>query len=219
MNCCQCQGIESTFDRKTAEKDLKAYRKKGPSKTTTLLLKGLKRAGVTGMSLLDIGGGVGTIQHELASFTSGPMVNVDASTAYLEAAREEARRRNYVDRVSYQHGDFVALAPSIETADVVTLDRVICCYHDVEALVNLSAARTGKLYGLVYPRDTWWMKLFGRIANAYFRLRRNPFRLFVHPTQVVESLVQCHGLKRRFYERTTVWQVAVYERGPGASSP
>lgn len=218
MNCCQCQGIESTFDRETAEKELATYRKKGPSKTTTLLLKGLKRAGVRGLSLLDIGGGVGTIQHELASLTDGRIVHVDASTAYLKAARKEARRRDYVDRVSYQHGDFVVLAPSIETADIVTLDRVICCYHDVEALVNLSAARAGKLYGLVYPRDTWWMRLFGRMANAYFRLRRNPFRIFVHPARMVESLVQCHGLKRRFYERTTVWQVAVYERGTSESS-
>ena len=38
MGCCQCQGIETMFDKKTAERELKRYQKKGPTKTTGMLL-------------------------------------------------------------------------------------------------------------------------------------------------------------------------------------
>jgi hypothetical protein len=79
-------------------------------------------------------------------------------------------------------------------------------------LVGLSAARANKLYGLVYPRDTWWLKLALSLANFTFWLRRNPFRLFLHPTEAVEAVVRSNGLQRRFYRQSGVWQVAVYGR-------
>ena len=212
MNCCQCQGIECVFDSTQAAKKLRAYRADGPAKTTRMLLDELKGAGVEGQTLLDIGGGVGAIQHELADAGVSSVTSVEASQGHLGAAQEEAHRRGYAHRVTYHHGDFVDLAPRIEAADIVTLDRVICCYHDVEALVGLSAARARQLYCLVFPRDTWWMKLATAAMNLYYRLGRNPFRTFVHPTRVVDALVRYHGLTQRFYRRTALWQVVVYQR-------
>ena len=89
---------------------------------------------------------------------------------------------------------------------------MICCYHDMEKLVGLSAARACKLYGLVYPRDTWWVNIGLGLENLSFRLRRSPFRTFVHPTEAVEAILNARGLKRRSYHRTLVWQVVVYTR-------
>ena len=172
MTCRQCQGLESLFDNKTAAKELKAYRRKGPSKTTQMLIDALRAKGVEAMTLLDIGGGVGAIQHELLKAGINSATNVDASTAYIEAANDEAKRQGHADRVSYHHGDFVQLAPDIQAVDIVTLDRTICCYHDMPALVGLSAARANKMYGLVYPRDVWWIKVGTAIVNFGSRLLR-----------------------------------------------
>ena len=113
-----------------------------------------------GATLLDIGGGVGVAQLDLLSAGLRSATDVDASSAYLDVAREEAQRRGYSERVSYRHGDLVALAPEIEPADIVTLDRVICCYHDMPALVRASAAKARRLYGLVYPHDAWWTRCY-----------------------------------------------------------
>src|SRR5947199_213845 len=77
--------------------------------------------------------------------------DVDASAAYLAAAREEAARQGHAERVAYHHGNFVDLAATLPPADIVTLDRVICCYHDMPALVERSSAKAARLYGLVYP--------------------------------------------------------------------
>jgi magnesium-protoporphyrin O-methyltransferase len=104
------------------------------------------------------------------------------------------------------------MAEDIPPADIVTLDRVICCYHDMEKLVGLSAARARKLYGLVYPRDTWWIKIGLGLQNLFFRLRRSPYRAFVHPTRAVEAVLNSQGLNRRSYRQTLVWQVVVYTR-------
>lgn len=219
MNCCQCQGIEAEFDRERARQDLAAYREDGPSETTQMLIDALRAEGVAGLTLLDVGGGVGAIQHELLEAGVQRAISVEASTAYIDAARKEAERQGHADRMTFHHGNFVDLVSHLPAADIVTLDRVICCYHDVEALVGLSAARAGKLYGVVYPRDTWWMKLANPVLNLRFRIQRNPFRLFGHPTAVVDNLIQRNGLKPLFTHTTFLWQIVVYGRQNPPSAP
>jgi hypothetical protein len=211
MNCCR--SYESCFDQATARRELQSYRRKGPGKTTRYLLDILKQAGVEKLSLLDIGGGIGAIQHELLRAGAGSTVHADASTAYLEASQAEAERLGHRDRAAYFHGDFVALAPQLEPADIVTLDRVICCYHDMPALVGLSAARAGKFYGLVFPRDVWWIKLGMPLVNLLLKLRREPFRIFIHPTAAVDAVVRRQGLALQTHRKFFIWQVMVYGRG------
>jgi magnesium-protoporphyrin O-methyltransferase len=213
MTCCpHCQGAEETFDSDTAQGDLRDYRRHGPGKTTRLLIEALKSFGIEGQTLLDIGGGVGVIQHELLKSGAASATHVDASSAYLQAAKQEAERQGHADRVHQYHGDFVALAPQIPQADIVTLEKVICCYPDMNALVGLSSARAGSLYGVVFPRDTWWWKVGGHVANLFMRLQRSTFRIFVHPTERVEAVVYANGLKRRYYRKTLLWQIVVYTR-------
>lgn len=211
MNCCR--SYEACFDQATARQELQSYRRKGPSKTTRNLLDLLKRAGIEKLTLLDIGGGIGAIQHELLRAGADSAVQVDASTAYLEASKTEATRLGHRERAAYFHGDFVALAPQLEPADVVTLDRVICCYHDMPALVGLSAARARKLYGLVFPRDVWWIKLGLPLVNLLLKLRREPFRVFIHPTAAVDAVVRGQGLALQTHRKFFVWQVMIYQRG------
>jgi len=214
MNCCnQCQGIEDLFNTRLAEDDLRAYRKNGPSKQTRLLLDTLRAVGVEGLTLLDIGGGIGAIQHELMKSGLAVTIDVGASSAYLSAAKEEAARQGYADRARYFHGNFIDLAPGLENADIVTLDRVICCFPDMGAMVSLSATRAKRWYALVYPRDTWWMRMGGRVGNFVLALGRSKFRFFVHPAQAVDSLVRANGLQPHFQRNTGLfWQVVVYGR-------
>jgi len=159
MSCPHCQGAEKVFDTGTARGDLEEYRQHGPAKTTRLLLNAIRSAAKSSETLLDIGGGVGAIQHELLADAVQSAVHVDASTAYLGASQEEADKRGHRERVTYLHGNYVELAPEIAPADIVTLDRVLCCYPDMPALVAASTSHARKLYGVIYPRDTWWMRL------------------------------------------------------------
>lgn len=212
MSCCQCQGIETLFGERTARRDLRRYRRKGPLRTTRILLDALIAEGVENATLLDIGGGVGAVSNTLLDAGAREATVVDASPAYLQAAEAEAGRQGHRDRITYRHGDFVEVAPEIPPADVVTLDRVICCYDEMEALVSTSAARARRLYGVVYPRDTWWDRLGVALVNLGCRVRRSPFRVFVHPPEEVERVIRREGLRRRFHRNTPIWQVVVYGR-------
>jgi magnesium-protoporphyrin O-methyltransferase len=210
MTCCQCEGIEREFDAEEAENEIAAYRKDGPGETTQILIDALTDLGVEGLTLLDIGGGVGAIQHAMLSAGASSATAVEASTAFARAAQDEAKELGWSDQVQVQHGNFVDLAEQITLHDVVTLDRVICCYHDMESLVGLSAARASELYGLVYPRDVWWNKVLSRLGNLLFWITRNPFRTFIHSDAGVERILIELGFEKVFHKKLLSWQVVVY---------
>ena len=212
MTCTQCQGIEELFSEEYVAGELKRYRKRGPDKITRILIEALKENDVEGLTLLDIGGGLGAIQHEMLRAGVNYATDVDASNAYIEAAKAETVRRGYAERVNYQHGNFVDLAENVPPADIVTLNRVICCYPDMQKLVGLSVARAGKFYGLVFPRYEWWMKIFLVFQTFFLKIQRSRFRTYLHPTDAVEELVNGQGFKRKFYKKTFVWQILVYTR-------
>lgn len=213
MVCPQCVGVEKLFNEKYAQRELKRYRRKGPAKSTCLLIEAIKTEGVQGLSLLDIGGGVGAIQLELLKSGVRIATDVDAAPAYLKIARDEAERRGFADRVEYHSGDFVEEADDIDPADIVTLDRVICCYPDMPRLVSLSAAKAGKIYGLVYPRLNLLMRFARPIINFHNLIKRSPFRFYLHSPAEVDRILQDCGFIRRGQSRTPLWQIVVFVRG------
>jgi magnesium-protoporphyrin O-methyltransferase len=211
MNCCtHCYNEQ--FDDAQARHDLKRFRKRGPAAATRKLLGALRSFELEDATLLDIGGGIGALHHELLDTGVQTAVHADASAPYIAAAEQEAGRRGHADRVTFVHGDFVALAPSIAPASVVTLDRVICCYADMEALVAASASHAQRLYGAVYPRERWFIRWMLRAFNAFNRLRRNSFRVYLHSPAAIDAAVARQGLARRVCLDGFFWRVAVYAR-------
>jgi hypothetical protein len=128
-------------------------------------------------------------------------------------------RRGTTDRVRYEVGDFVELASGIGDSDLVALDRVICCYPDMPALVRLSVARARLRYGLVYPRDPLWIRAGAAFMNRVARLARRRVRFHIHRTADVEAIIREAGFVPRLRRRSLIWDVAVYERAapPGAA--
>ncbi len=87
---------------------------------------------------------------------------------------------------------------------------MICCYPDMDRLLSLSLDRAGRLYGLVYPRDSWWMGVMIPIVNFGLWALGKHFRMFLHASREVEKRVLERGFTRRYYARTFMWQVVVY---------
>jgi SAM-dependent methyltransferase len=213
---CACT-VGNEFGEATARSELRTYRKSGPARTTRWLLEGLKGDGVDGLSVLDIGAGVGAVHLDLLRAGAATAVDVDGSPAFVAVAREEAARQGLVDRVVHVVGDFVSLAPTVAPADLVVLDRVVCCYPDMQALVRQSVARARLRYGLVYPRDTWWIRAGSRVLNGIARLFRQRVRAYIHPTAAVDAIVRGAGFVPRLRRTNVFWQVAVYEREEAAA--
>jgi magnesium-protoporphyrin O-methyltransferase len=219
MDCCSPDdpAFDREFDALRAAADLAAYRRRGPAALTRQMIEGLvsgdmAEAELASATVLDIGAGVGAVHLELLRAGVARAIDVDASAAYLAAAREEAARQGRADRVTYVRGDFVAHVAEVPPADFVALDRVICCYADVTALVSRSAALTRRRYALIYPKDTLLARVAVRLENAWERLRGRAFRGFVHRTAEVEALVAAQGLVPRLRRSTLAWQLTVFER-------
>jgi len=215
VDACGCDEFAEVFDRRTADSDRRRYRRAGPDRTTRQLLELLRARGVEGASILDVGGGIGVVDHELLTTGASRAVLVDASAASVAAAGDEARDRGTADRLEILRGDFVVRSAEFEPADIVTLDRVICCYPDVEGLVGLSAARARRLYGIVLPRDRRLARIAIGLTNAWFRLRGKAYRAFVHPNAVVDALAAASGLRLAAESGTFIWRVALFERPVG----
>ena len=213
MDCCQFEGVEEIFDGNKAQSKLADYREHGPQKTTRILVDALLVAGIDDHTLLDIGGGIGAIQHELLKAGVPRATDFEASSAYIEACKAEAARLGHANRIEHIHGNFANFGNEIPSADIVTLERVICCYPDMYGLVNESCTRTRRLLGLVFPQNTWWVKLGMEIIyNLKLKIQRIPFRVYMHPTDKVDATVRSHGFEQRFYDKAGPWQVMVYER-------
>jgi len=213
MTCCgHCRDADDFFSERTARRDFKRYLHRGPDKQTSMLVESIRKTGIKGETLLDIGGGIGAIQLELFKIGLMKSVNVDASTAYQTVSKEEVSRRGLEEKTEYYFGDFTSLAPLLPEADTVTLDKVICCYPDMKNLLKLSLQKTVKRYGLVYPRVNWFTKIGFWFVNFWFRIRRSEFRTYLHPPSLVNEIISNHGFRQTSHQATLLWQVAVYER-------
>jgi hypothetical protein len=212
MDSCCRETTDHHFGEAVARENLKGYRRGRVNKTTRILLETLRPrvAGTSG--LLDIGGGVGVILHELLAGSTMPATFVEIATAYLQVAREEAEKRGTSSRVQFLEGDFVSLAGQIAGVELVTLDRVVCCYPDVEPLIRVSASKSLKWYALSYPRDKWWVRLAIRFENWCRRRGGDTFQVHIHPETLMDDLIKREGFSRQFYTRTLTWCVAVYQR-------
>lgn len=217
MTCAHCWAIESRFDSRVAQRDLDSYRRKGPSASSRQLLRAARQAGIRGASVLDVGGGVGAIAHELIAAGATNATIVDASSAYLAAARSEADRRGVGARLQLMNGDFTAIAERVPAADVVTLDKVVCCYPDMDRLLADATNHARRLLGIVYPRDTLWVRFFATLHNALRAVQRNAFRIYIFRNAAIDTAIRRTGLAPRFERRSLIWVIALYERVRGST--
>lgn len=212
MDQCGCDGYASPIDADIAREDRASYHSDGPDETTRLLLDMIEAQTADGVTLLDIGGGIGVIDHELLRTRASSATLVEASPDYLEAAHAEARDAGLLERLHIVAGDFVRRAADVPPADVVTLDRVICCYPDAAGLVSASASRARRLYGLVLPRDRWYVRPLIGLRNARRRIRGDRFRAYAHSNREIDSTLRAMGLSLRSETFTWWWRVVLFAR-------
>ena len=211
---CSCGAFGNTadqhFNAAKVAKELSQYRRKGPGPTTRRLRDGIVSTGLRQGTLLDVGGGLGILSLELLDTGFSRATVVDASSAYLAAASEEATRRGHSTSTEFVHGDFLVVANRLAPANVVTLDRVVCCYPSYEPLLTqaLDLARTG--FAVPYPRDRWFVRAGIWLENTMRRRSGNPFRTFVHPPSEMLRIIEGAGFTLARRERTPAWSADVF---------
>ncbi len=213
MGCCDyTRAADAQFGPKLARKDMARYHKKGPDITTRFLLDAIRDTGMTQVSLLDIGAGIGVIHHELVDGTVASVTHVEASPSYIAEARHEAERRRYLERVRFIEGDAAVLEDALPAADLTILDRVICCYSDWDRLVTHSAGKTRRYYGFSVPRCRWYVRLVVALQNLRRRMRGSAFRTYVHSLDAIDRKLAELGFRQENSRNSFVWHTALYTR-------
>ena len=157
MACCGfANGVNRQFTKAKAAQELQRYHRRGARPTTRLLLEGLSQTGRIEGTLLDVGAGVGALTFELLERGMESAVVVEASNAYAETFENEAMRRGRDAAVRMLRGDLLDVAERVERADVVTMDRVVCCYPLYAELLREALQRATRTFAFSYPRDCWY---------------------------------------------------------------
>jgi len=211
---CSCCAFGNTaeehFNADKVAKELTQYRRKGPGPTTRRLRDGLVSAGLREGTVLDIGGGLGSLSLELLDAGFSRAVVVDASSAYLAAASEEVRRRGRSASTQFTHGDFLIAADTLPPSSVVTLDRVVCCYPFYEPLLKQALKLATTALAMSYPRDRWFVRTGIWLENALRHRRGNPFRTFVHPPSEMMRIIERAGFQLASRQLTMAWSSDVF---------
>jgi len=211
-SCCEPGEYDKVFDEKHARSKAREYASKGLTGDARRVVDFLRDRMSPGYSVLEVGGGVGEIHLELLRDGAARVLNIELATQYETVASELIRERGLGDRVERRLGDFVHEAGSVPAADVVVMNRVVCCYPDADALVGAAADHARRYLVLTIPVDRWWIRLGIAMGNALLALRRNTFRGYVHATRMVFAAAERRGMRLAERRRGFIWQLIAFER-------
>jgi hypothetical protein len=211
-SCCRAGPCEPMFTPRVARRSLDRYRRKGLGKLERRMVASALAGGIEGARVLEIGGGLGTIQHELLERGADQGAVVELVAAWEPYARELARDGGLETRTSFHVADVLDRPDAVEPADVVVLNRVVCCSPDGVTLAATAARLTRRTLVLSFPRDAIWTRSALGVLNAGMALRRRPFRVFVHPPAALVAVAQAEGLEVVDDERSLVWQFVALRR-------
>ena len=212
MNCCSAKGCEEFFSERVARRSARAYRRRGLAPEGRRIVELVRRRGVHGETVLEVGGGVGAIQIELVRAGAERATNVELSAAWEPYADELLREKAVAERVERRVLDFAARPGEVETADVVVLQRVVCCYPDYNTLVGCAADHAHKQLVLTFPRDVLLMRTGIRAVNLVQRLRRRAFRVYLHKPAAIVAVAESRGLRTTTREQRRFWELAEFAR-------
>jgi len=166
------------------------------------------------LSLLEIGAGSGALTVSLLERGMATANGVDLSPGSVEFARRRAAAAAVGDRARFEVGDgaSVPLAPH----DWVILDRVLCCYADLERLLRNAMVAAQQRIAFSVPISRGWRGVVNRafvsLENATNSLRGRPCPGFVHDVRRIEALLTAAGFRRKRDARRGLWYIAVFDR-------
>ena len=212
VDCCDVNGLDTMFSGRLVRRELDAWKREGLNRRQRSIVDSLEPL-MPGASVLDVGCGIGAVGTTLLTRGAGEGTFVDVSTAYLEAAREVAAQTRVAERASFQQGDFATSKHPYPQADVVVLDRVVCCYPDAAALLEKAARHSKRTLVYTYPRPFWFMPLFRTLCALGMRLFGREYRFFLHDPKLLLRAATGEGHARVVTRSVGVWQLVKVSRG------
>jgi predicted RNA methylase len=210
--CCRGGPCEEFFRPRIARRSLDQYRSKGHGDLERRLVEVASRGGLEGARVLEIGGGIGTIQAELLEGGAERGEVVEVVAAWEPYALELARDKGLETRTSFRVADVLESPESVEGADVVVMNRVVCCSPDGVQLTGAAARLAQRTLVLSFPRANFWFRMGIRLLNTGMWVARRSFRVFAHPRDALIGAASSEGLRLAETGREGLWEYATLRR-------
>ena len=211
-SCCRATSCEQFFKPHVARRSLETYRRKGLDAQERQMVASLSAEPLDGARVLEIGGGIGRIQAELLGIGAEQGEIVELVPAYEPYAHELAQERGLDGRTSFHVVDILDEPDAVEPADIVVLNRVVCCSPDGVALAAAAGRLARRTLVLSFPRDVFWVRAGIRLLNAGLWLSRSSFRVYVHRPAALLAAAEDEGVHLREGDRGVFWQWATLRR-------
>jgi len=220
MNCCNkpscANGVGANsigdFFSKEARNFLKRSKRRGLEKSQKNLVEGLSKAGISDKSILEIGCGVGYLHSRLLLGGARSAFGVDISEEMLRLAKMYMKELGLEDKTDYLQGDFAEISEAVKPSDILILDKVICCYPEVENLVEKSIAKTKSIYAFTLPRDAWWVKSGMTVVIRFLKLFGSKFHPYFHDHAIVNGRLANNGFTQIYHNQTLAWETYVFQK-------
>ena len=190
---------------------MRSYLRRGLRGDARLLASWASEGGVTGASVLDVGGGVGAIQADLIRAGAERGTVVDVVPAYSRFARELAERIGVEAKTTFVVADIAHDPDAVDAADVVALRRVVCCSPYGPALLGVAALLTRRVLVVSYPRRAKPIRVAAWAQNVVFALLRRDFRVYIHEPATLAAAAGASGLRRTRVHVGLIWESAAFE--------
>ena len=199
---------EQEFDARFARKLARRYRRRGLTPVAQRIVDFAASNGLEGASVLEIGGGIGDIQVELLLRGAAHTTNLELSGAYEAEALGLLEEKGLRGRASRVLGVDIAISPdAVEPADIVVLNRVVCCYPDFDALLTAAARHSRRVVVYSHPPRTWFTRALLWTGNLFYRLTGNPYRGYIHSPESMIDVLRGNGFSLSYQHPDRVWSV------------
>lgn len=212
MDCCRStsnKGIDKFFS-KQARKFEKKLSRKGLEKSQKHLMEGLLKAGIEKRSILEIGCGTGHLHLGLLNQGAESALGVDISKEMIAYAQSNAQKNGLQEKTQYKNVDFLEVHPDIPNHDITILDKVICCYPDMDRLTAESIQKTKRVYAFTLPREKWWVRAPMRAGIAFAKLFKCSFHPYFHPHGPIIERLNNMKFDIIYQNQTFMWATYVY---------
>lgn len=165
-------------------------------------------------SVLELGCGTGGLGVALLEMGASRLTGVDLSPASIDLAQRRAADGGFGETARFEVGN--AAATVGEPHDWVVMDRVICCYGDVDALLGRAIDLAGERIAISVPESRGWRGVVNRPLwmAEYWGWDRwhGGCHGYVHDLRRIERTLSAAGFERVASARRGLWWIAVYDR-------
>jgi hypothetical protein len=195
-----------------ARRSLKRYRERGLDELERAMVAAGGAGGLEGVRVLEIGGGIGALQAELLAAGADTGEIVELVPAWEPYARELAREKGLEQRVEFRIADVIEESGGVGPADVVVLNRVVCCSPDGVRLTGVAATLARRKLVLCFPRDRFLVRVGLGLVNGGMRVLGRSYRTFVHPRAALVAAAEGEGLTLAEADRSFLWEFIALRR-------